>query len=76
MQINYVHKKKKKNKKKTNAMCRIATLRLLLRLDTGEFRERFGGKGRFKDGLRGSCRLSSVIIDIIPEINYRCGVVS
>ncbi len=41
---------------------------LLLRWDTGKVRDRLGGMGRFKGGLR--CK--GVIINVITEIHYRC----
>ncbi len=43
------------------------TLLLVLRWDTGEVRDRFGGLGRFKGGLRCKGLVNSVII-----CNYRC----
>ncbi len=48
------------------------TLMLLLRWDTGKFRDRFGGMGRFKGGLRSKGWFNSVIIYVISGINYRC----
>ncbi len=48
------------------------TLLLLLRWDTGTVRDRFGGMGRFKGGLRCKGWVNSVIINVITEINYRC----
>ncbi len=46
---------------------------LLLRWDTGKVRDRFGGMGRFKGGLRCKGWVNSVIIiNVITEINYRC----
>ncbi len=49
------------------------TLLLLLRWDTGNVRDRFGGMGRFKGGLRCKGWVNSVIIiNVITEINYRC----
>ncbi len=47
-------------------------LLLLLRWDTGEVMDRFGGMGRFKGGLRCEGWVNSVIINVITEINYRC----
>ncbi len=44
------------------------TLVLMLRWDAGEVRGRFGGMGRFKDGLRCKRWINSVI----TEIKYRC----
>jgi len=44
--------------------------KLLLRWDIGKVRDRFGGMGRFKGGLRCKGRVNSVIIDVITEINY------
>ncbi len=35
-------------------------------------RDRFGGVGRFKGGLRCKGWVNSVIINVITEINYRC----
>ncbi len=49
------------------------TVLLQLRWETGEVRDRFGGMGRFKDGLRfKGWVINSVIINVITEINYRC----
>jgi len=48
------------------------TLLLLLRWDTGRFRDRFGGMVRFKSGLRGKRRVNSEIMDVITEMNYSC----
>ncbi len=48
------------------------TVILLLRWDTGKVRDRFGGMGRFKCGLRCKGWVNSVIINVITEINYRC----
>ncbi len=48
------------------------TLLRLLRCDTGKVRDRFGGMGRFKGGLRCKRRVNSVIINVITGINYRC----
>ncbi len=45
----------------------LKTLLLILRWDTGKVRDRFGGMGRFKGGLRCKGWLNSVI----TEINYR-----
>ncbi len=47
------------------------TLLLLLRWDTGKFRDRFGGKGWFKGGLRCKGWVNSVNINVITKINYR-----
>ncbi len=38
----------------------------------GKVRERFGGLGRFKGGLRCKGWVNSVIIHVITEINYIC----
>ncbi len=38
----------------------------------GKVRDRFGGMGRFKGGLRCMGWINSVIINVITEINYRC----
>ncbi len=38
----------------------------------GQVRDRFGGMGRFKGGLRCKGCVNSVIINVITEINYRC----
>ncbi len=38
----------------------------------GKVRERFGGMGRFKGGLRCKGLVNSVIINVITEINYKC----
>ncbi len=51
------------------------TLLLLLRWDTGKVRDRFGGMGRFKGGLRCKGWGNSVIINVITEINYRCNYI-
>ncbi len=51
------------------------TLLLLLRWDTGEVRNRFGGMGRCKGGLRCKGWVNSVIINVITEINYRCNYI-
>ncbi len=51
------------------------TLLLLLRWDTGKVRDRFGGIGRFKGGLRCKGWVNSVIINVITEINYRCNYI-
>ncbi len=47
------------------------TLLLLLRCDTGWVRDRFGGMGRFKGGLRYKGWVNSVIINVVSEIKYR-----
>ncbi len=47
------------------------TLLLLLRWDTGKVRDKFGGMGWFKGGLRCEGWVTSVIITVITEINYR-----
>ncbi len=44
---------------------------LLLRWDMGKVRDRFGGMGRFKGGLRCKEWVNSVIINVITEINLR-----
>ncbi len=44
---------------------------LLLRCDMGKVRDRFGGMGRFKGGLRCKGWVNSVIINVITEINLR-----
>ncbi len=44
---------------------------LILRWDTGKVRDRFGGVGRFKGGLRCKGSVKSVITTVITEINYR-----
>ncbi len=44
---------------------------LLLRWDMGKVRDRFGGMGRFKGGLRCKGWVNSVIINVITEINLR-----
>ncbi len=41
------------------------TLLLLLRWDTGKVRDRFGGMGRFKGGLRCKGWVNTVIINVI-----------
>ncbi len=51
------------------------TLLLLLRCDTGKVRDRFGGMGRFKGGLRCKGWVNSVIINVITEITYRCNYI-
>ncbi len=51
------------------------TLLLLLRWDAGKVRDRFGGMGRFKGGLRCKGWVNSVIINVITEINYRCNYI-
>ncbi len=38
----------------------------------GKVRDRFGGMGRFKGGLRCNEWVNSVIINVITEINYKC----
>ncbi len=38
----------------------------------GKVRDRFGGIGRFKGGLRCTGWVNSVIISLITEISYRC----
>ena len=48
------------------------TLLLLLRWDRGKVRERVGGMGKFKGGLRCKVWVNSVIINVITEIKYRC----
>ncbi len=48
---------------------------LLLRWDMGKVRNRFGGMGRFKGGLRCKGWVNSVIINVITEINYRCNYI-
>ncbi len=45
------------------------------RWDTGKVRDRFGGMGRFKGGLRYKGWVNSVIINVITEINYRCNYI-
>ncbi len=40
-----------------------------------QVRDRFGGMGRFKGGLRCKGWVNSVIINIIAEINYRCNCI-
>ncbi len=48
------------------------TLLLLLRWDTGQVRDRFGGTGRFKGGLKCKRWVNSVIINVIADvITYR-----
>ncbi len=37
----------------------------------GKVRDRFGGMGRFKGGLRSMRWVNSVIINVITYINYR-----
>ncbi len=51
------------------------TLLLLLMWDMCQVRDRFGGMGRFKGGLRCKGWVNSVIINIIAEINYRCNCI-
>ncbi len=51
------------------------SLLLLLRWDTGEVSDRFGGMGRFKGGLRCKGWVKSVIINVITEMNYRCNYI-
>ncbi len=46
------------------------TLLLLLRWDTVKVRDRFGGMGWFKGGLRCKGWVSIVIINVVTEINY------
>ncbi len=43
------------------------TLSLLLRWDAGKVRDRFGGMGRFKDGLRCKEWVNSVIINVCTQ---------
>ncbi len=46
---------------------------LLLMWDTGKVRDRFGGMGWFKCGLRCKGWVNSVIINVIT--NYRCNYI-
>ncbi len=46
------------------------TLLLLLWWDMGKVRDRFGGMGRFKGGLRYKGWVNSVITNVIIEMNY------
>ncbi len=39
---------------------------------TGKVRDRFGGMGWFKGGLRCKGWVNSVSINVITEINHRC----
>ncbi len=48
------------------------TLLLLVTWDMGKVRNRFGGMGRCKGGLRCKGWVNRVIINVITEINYRC----
>ncbi len=48
------------------------TLLLLLRGYRGKVRDRFGGMGRFKGGLRCKGWVNSVTTNVITEINYIC----
>ncbi len=41
----------------------------------GKVRDRFGGVGRFKSGIRCKEWVNSVIINVITEINYRCNYI-
>ncbi len=50
--------------------CKIPLL--LLRWETGKVRDRFGGMGRFKDGLSCKGWVNSVTINVITEMSYRC----
>ncbi len=43
---------------------------LLLRWDKGKVRDRCSGMGRLKGGLRCKRSVSSVIINVIIEINF------
>ncbi len=47
------------------------TLLLLLRWETGKVRDRFGGMGRFKGGLRCKEWVNSIITEIITYV-IRC----
>ncbi len=47
------------------------TLLLLLRWDTGKVRDRFGGMGRFKGGLRCKGWVKIVTIKVITDVPYR-----
>ncbi len=42
------------------------------RWDTVKVRDRFGGTGRFKGGLRCKEWVRRVIMNVVTEINYRC----
>ncbi len=48
---------------------------LLLRWETGKVRDRFGGMGMFKGGLRCKGWVNSVIINVITQINCRCNYI-
>ncbi len=41
-------------------------------VDTVKVRDRFGGTGRFKGGLRCKEWVRRVIMNVVTEINYRC----
>ncbi len=49
----------------------FAELLLLLRWDTGEFRDRYCDMGVFKGGLRCKRWANSVITNAIIEMNYQ-----
>ncbi len=51
------------------------TFLLLVRWDTGKVRDRFGGMGRFKGGLRCKGWVNRVIINVITEMYYRCNYI-
>ncbi len=51
------------------------TFLLLLRCDTGKVRDRFGGMGRFKGGLKCKGWINNVAINVITEINYSCNYI-
>ncbi len=51
------------------------TLLLLLRWDMDKVRDRFGGMGWFKGGLRCKGWVNSLIINVITEMNYRCNYI-
>ncbi len=43
-----------------------------MRWDTVKVRDRFGGTGRFKGGLRCKEWVRRVIMNVVTEMNYRC----
>ncbi len=67
----YLHKKNEYNVF-ILFMLYCKTLLLLLRWDISKVRDRFGGMGRFKGGLRCKGWVNSVTINVITEMSYRC----
>ncbi len=62
----YLHKTNK-----YNILVFLLNCKTLIAIDTGKVRDRFGGMGRFKGGLRWRGWVNNVIINIIQLINYR-----